>query len=32
VPGDVKGTFDLRLRYDPKPYKVTAKPATLTIE
>jgi hypothetical protein len=32
VPTDVKGTFDLRLIYDPKPYKVTAKPATLTIK
>jgi hypothetical protein len=32
VPNNVKGTFDLRLKYDPRPYKVTAKPATLTIK
>jgi hypothetical protein len=31
VPTDVKGTFDLRLKYDPTPYTVTAQPATLTI-
>jgi len=32
VPSDVKGTFDLRLKYDPKPYEVIAEPATLTIK
>jgi len=31
VPATLKGRFDLRLKYDPKPFEMKMNPATLTL-